>query len=196
MYSEGIYWSGDVKGSGGEDMDLDRTANLLGALALALSDDMEAAVRERTGMSPTACAALATLGPYPGATIGAVARVLGVTHSVAVRTIDDLVQKGHIARAEGDDRRQVKLRLTGKGTKLRSAILAARNAVLCNALAAVDAKDRRHFDTVVSALLTRVTSSRAKADHICRLCDEFVCTPDTCPVEKEAVTRSSRGSGT
>jgi MarR family transcriptional regulator, negative regulator of the multidrug operon emrRAB len=172
-------------------MDTQQAANLLGALALALSDDMQAAVRQQTGLSPTACAVLTTLGPYPGQTIGAVAQVLGVTHSVAVRVVDDLVRRGFVARAPGEDRRQVKLRLTEAGTAVRDTIMAARNTVLNDALAVLNPEDWEPLEAMVSAMLIKLTASRAKADHLCRLCDEYVCTRDTCPVEMEAVRKTA-----
>ncbi len=171
-------------------MDTQRDANLLGALAFALSDDMQAAVRRQTGLSPTACAVLATLGPYPGQTVGEVAQVMGVTHSVAVRVVDSLVQRGLVTRATGADRRQVKLQLTEEGTAIRDEIMAARNTVLNAALDVLSAEDRERLEVMVSAMLVTLTSGRAKADHLCRLCDEFVCTRDTCPVELEAVRKT------
>jgi MarR family transcriptional repressor of emrRAB len=174
-------------------VDTQRDSNLLGALALALSDDMQAAVRRQTGLSPTACAVLATLGPYPHQTIGEVAQVMGVTHSVAVRVVDELVRGGLLARAAGEDRRQVKLQLTPEGTAMREAIMAARNSVLNAALDVLTAEERQRLEAMVSAMLVKVTASRAKADHLCRLCDEYVCTRDTCPVELEAVRRTEAG---
>lgn len=175
-------------------MDTRRDANLLGALALGLSDDMQAAVRQRTGLSPTACAVLATLGPYPDQTIGEVAQVMGVTHSVAVRVVDDLVGRGLVARATGNDRRQVKLQLTADGVAMRDVIVEARNTVLMRVLAVLGTEERGHLEAMLSAMLITLTASRAKADHLCRLCDEFVCTRETCPVELEAV-RQTQDSG-
>lgn len=168
-------------------MEQAQLSNLLGALSLTLSDAQQAAAKEASGLSPSACAAIATLGPYPGSTIGAVARVLGVTHSVAVRLVEDLVQAGLIERGPRPDRRQVALRLSAKGAQTRQAILAARDGVLTDALAALGADEHRLLGDMLSSMLTRLTRSREKADHICRLCDEDVCTPRHCPVELEAV---------
>lgn len=168
-------------------MEQSQLSNLLGALSLSLSDTQQAAVKNASGLSPSACAALATLGPYPGSTIGTIARVLGVTHSVAVRLIEDLVQAGLIERGPRPDRRQVALRLSAKGAEMRKAILESRDRVLTDALAALDPDERQLFGGMISAMLTRLTRSRESADHICRLCDEDVCTPRQCPVEREAL---------
>lgn len=172
-------------------METRRDANLLGALALGLSDDIQTAVRREAGLSPTACAVLATLGPFPGETIGTVAQVLGVTHSVAVRVIEDLVRRGLVARVSGKDRRQVRLTLTPDGMALRDTVMAARNTILDGVLGVLTTEDRVRLEALVSAMLVKLTASRAKADHLCRLCDEFVCTRDTCPVELEAVRKTA-----
>jgi hypothetical protein len=47
-------------------MTSDITPNLLGAFALFLTDQILAAGRKVSRLSPSACAAVVTLGPYPG----------------------------------------------------------------------------------------------------------------------------------
>jgi MarR family transcriptional regulator, negative regulator of the multidrug operon emrRAB len=174
-------------------MHQDQITNLLGALALSLSDDMQAAARNRSGIGASACAVLVTLGPYPGSTIGTIAQVLGLTHSVTVRLVEDLVERHLVKRLPGRDRREVALRLTGKGASLRKKILEARFNVLSGAMVALDADEKGQLGDALSAMLVHLTQSRQAADHICRLCDEEVCTLDTCPVELEAV-RLTQGS--
>jgi MarR family transcriptional regulator, negative regulator of the multidrug operon emrRAB len=173
--------------------DQDQITNMLGALALSLSDDMQAAARSRSGLGASACAVLVTLGPYPGSTIGAIARVLGLTHSVTVRLVEDLVERRLVKRESGKDRREVALRLTAKGASLRKRILAARSDALSSAMSALDADEKCRLGDALAAMLTRLTRSQQAADHICRLCDEEICTLDTCPVELEAV-RLTQGS--
>jgi len=162
-------------------------ANLLGALSLALADAQMAAAREASGMSPSACAALVTLGASPGATIGALARVLGLSHSVTVRIVEGLVEAGLVERVAGADRREVALRLSPKGADLRGAILGARAASLDRALAVLPPDDQIGFGEMLATLLTGLTHGRREADHICRLCDEDACGLDICPVEQQAV---------
>src|SRR5262245_6833702 len=100
-------------------------ANLLGALSLALSGAQETAAQRAAGLGTSACAALVTLGPHPGTTVGELAKVLLLSHSVTVRLADGLVEAGLVARKTGRDRRYVTLRLTVQGTELRRKILAA-----------------------------------------------------------------------
>lgn len=165
-----------------------RTANLIGALALALTDRQEAAARAASGLGGSACAALVLVGFHPGSTIGTVAQVADVTHSVAVRLVEGLEKAGLLARASGDDdKRKVTLRLTPAGEARRRSILDAREAVLRDSLGAVPSPMAETLRIAVEAMLERLTLDRHSADHICRLCDEGVCPGETCPVECTAV---------
>ncbi|YBV94590.1 MarR family transcriptional regulator (plasmid) [Phyllobacteriaceae bacterium JZ32] len=175
-------------------MTYDITPNLLGALALSLTDEILAAGRKVSGLSPSACAAVVTLGPYPGTSIKLLARALGLTHSVAVRLVEELVSDGLVQRKPGKDRREVALRLTAKGRALRARIVAAREQVLANVLAGIDARETQMLRKSLAIMLTQLTRNRARADHICRLCDENICTSDICPVEREAVRLTEEAS--
>jgi DNA-binding MarR family transcriptional regulator len=167
-------------------MDDARTANLLGALALALSDRQEEAVRAASDLGPSAAGLMVTLGQYPGDNIGIVSQVLGLTHSVAVRLVGSLVDAGLVERMPGTDRREVRLRLTGKGKRTRAAILIARDAALRESLSSLSASERERLGALAAKLLQALTTSRWACDHICRLCDEDACGGDDCPVERQA----------
>lgn len=172
----------------------DITPNLLGAFALSLTDEILAAGKKVSGLSPSACAAVVTLGPYPGTTIKLLARALGLTHSVAVRLVDELVSGGLVKRKHGEDRREVGLRLTAKGRALRAKIVTAREQVLAEMLGTIDARSKQTLREILATMLVRLTRDRASADHICRLCDEDICVPDICPVEREAVRLAEQAS--
>lgn len=169
-------------------MHQDRTANQLGALALALSDSQAAVAREAAGLGPSACAALVTIGQNNGMTIGELSRIVRLTHSVAVRLVESLARAGLVDRQPGaKDKRQVALRLTSKGRTRRRAILAARQEQATRAMAALPAGDRARLDAILAAMLAALTAGRPEADHICRLCDEAACPPQACPVEQRAI---------
>jgi MarR family transcriptional regulator, negative regulator of the multidrug operon emrRAB len=70
------------------------SANVLGALALAIAGVQSEAVEKTSGLSGSGPAAIVLIGIDPGMTIGALAQVVGVAHSVAVRLVDTLVKKG------------------------------------------------------------------------------------------------------
>jgi DNA-binding MarR family transcriptional regulator len=167
-------------------MNTENLPNLLGAFALALGDAQLRAAREASGLGDTAASALVALGSWSGEPIGTLARIIGVTHSVAVRLVDQLAAQGLVERLAGRDRREVALRLTRSGERQRLAILKARARAI-NAL--VDAIAPRHhalLHEAVTAMLVAATTDRRTADHLCRLCDEEACGGKACPVEREA----------
>lgn len=168
-------------------MTRDQTINIFGALCLSIADAQQKAAAEAAGLSGSACAALVSLGPYPGMTIGQVARILRLTHSVAVRLVDQLVKDSLIARMPRQDRREVALRLTAEGMRRREKILRARRSVLEDALSTMPRKNHSKFGATISEILVHLTDGRETADHICRLCDEDVCMSNKCPVECQAV---------
>ncbi|MEO8686777.1 MAG: helix-turn-helix domain-containing protein, partial [Solirubrobacteraceae bacterium] len=76
-----------------------RQANLLGTLSLAVTGRVEAAVAARSPHGPSAPAALSALEGYLGGEpIDTLARVLGLTHSGAVRLVDRLAGAGLVER--------------------------------------------------------------------------------------------------
>ena len=98
-----------------------------------------------------------------------------------VRSVEGLVTRGAVARAAGEDRRTIGLRLTEAGEAMRGGILAARADVLTRAWEGVD---DRLLAPMVAQMLTTLTDNRRTGDHMCRLCDEGACV--NCPVEARA----------
>ena len=159
--------------------------NRLGALALALSDRQAAAVARGTGLSPSRAAALVSIGNDPGLGVGGLARVLGLTQSVATRLVDDLARAGLVAKAPGRTGREVALTLSPDGATRRDRVLGLREEAARAALAALPAGDAP-LVALIGALLAALTTDRAGADRMCRLCDEEACGLDDCPVERAA----------
>ena len=164
-------------------MNMDRTANMLGALALALTDRMTEEVEIRAEHGAAAPAALVSVGIDPGLSVGALAQTIGLTHSSTVRLVDRLARDGLMERRDGPDGRSIGLYLTRRGINRRRAILKGRRQVVSEALAALPTNDQAALTSLVEALLDAITKDRHQANHICRLCDEDVCPEATCPVE-------------
>ena len=106
----------------------ERTANLLGALALTLSDRAAAAVQAEAGLASSDAAALVTLRNYAeGEPLALLGRALALSHPGVVRLADRLQARGLVERHRGDrDGRAVALRLTAAGRRAADAALAAR----------------------------------------------------------------------
>ena len=170
-----------------KDMKKEQLANLLGSLAIAVSDAQNEAMAVRTSLNASEMAAVMTLGTSPGLSIDHLGKILGLSHSATVRLVAKLAAQGQIARRPRADRREVGLRLTAKGRGLRDRLVTARGRVLEGCIASLPAAERVAFGRLVSTLLETLTASRRQADHICRLCDETVCPLESCPVERKAV---------
>ena len=78
------------------------TANVLGAVALAVAGQIPVTVTPGGGRSDSSAAALSALYHFPGPpTVDRLGQVLGLTHSGAVRLVDRLAGAGLVERAPG-----------------------------------------------------------------------------------------------
>jgi MarR family transcriptional repressor of emrRAB len=163
-----------------------RPENLLGALAVGLSDAITAAVETTSGHAGAMGAALATLAQEPGLGIEQLRVPLGRTQSATVRVVDQLVAEGYAERRPGHDQRCVAVFLTAKGARAASRVLASREQVLADAMSPLTPGERKALTGALEKVLARITSDRAHADLICRLCDLAACPDRACPVELAA----------
>ncbi len=161
----------------------ERTANLLGALSLTLTDRLTEETQMRAERGAAAPAALISVGAAPGDSIDALSRTIGLTHSATVRLIDRLARDGLVERRSGADARSVSLYLTPHGAARRRGILQGRREVLTDALSPLSPQEQVLLTRLMETLLGALTQDRQDADHICRLCDEDACPQDRCPVE-------------
>lgn len=164
----------------------DRLENLMGALVLAVSDSTTPAVENAAGHPGAMAAGLAVLAQEPGLGIEQLKRPLARTQSATVRIIDQLVAAGQAERRPGRDRRSISVVLTDKGTAAAGRVLDTRAAVLREALAVLDGRERKVLETLLEKVLAAVTTDRAHAERICRLCDVRACPLRACPVERAA----------
>lgn len=166
-----------------------RTENIVGALALALADDLLRAAQDRSPEAGPAAAAIALLGHEPGMPIERLRRALGLSHPGAVRLVDRLEADGLVSRGRSEsDRRAVALTLTAPGETMCGAILSARRGALTQALASLTPAERASLDALADKMLRAVLRGEDHAYAMCRLCDPAACTD--CPVEAELQARA------
>ncbi|MGI5169420.1 MarR family winged helix-turn-helix transcriptional regulator [Spirillospora sp. CA-253888] len=162
--------------------DLQRTANLLGATALAVADLSLTGASSAAGVSASGAAALVVLsasGPLGATELG---RRVGLSQPAAARMVDSLERAG-LAERRRRSARSVPVALTPAGERAAARVLAERGGPLADAVAALDHDERAALSTLLGKLLTRLYAEVGDADLMCRLCDRACCVRDAvCPV--------------
>lgn len=171
--------------------DATHTANLLGASALAITDQMLTRVTESVTLSASGASALVVLRATPGLSVTELGRRVGLSQSAAARMVDSLEGDRLVERRPGVGR-WVSVHLTASGRAAARRLLVARGDPLIEMVAVFDEAEQRQLRQLLTKLLPRLYENVANADLLCRLCDRAVCTTDAvCPVG--AAERESRG---
>lgn len=178
---------------------LDGPANVFGALALIVTDQMADATASAAGRADSAPAALAALHHFlDRPSVDRLRQVLGLTSSGTVRLLDRLADSGLIERTPGADGRTTAVILTGTGRTAAEHVCEARGAVLDRALSALTPDERAQFTELAGKVLVGMMRGPGAVRWMCRLCDTGVCrgAPGGCPVGNAASERylASRGS--
>jgi DNA-binding MarR family transcriptional regulator len=159
-----------------------RTANLLGATALAVNDLALAGAARSARVSVSGAAALVVLSSAPDVGVTELGRRVGLTQSAAARMVDSLETAGLVARRPAAGR-NVAVAPTPAGRRVARDLLAARDAPLTALLDALDDEEHRTLAALLAKLLTRAYGQLGDADLLCRLCDRETCTDHAiCPV--------------
>jgi DNA-binding MarR family transcriptional regulator len=174
---------------------LDRQANLLGALALIVTDRVDAAMAATAGRSTTAAAALSALYHFlDRPSLDRLRQVLGLTPSGAVRLVDRLAEAGLVRRGPGEDGRSRSVVLTPAGRRAAARLSAARAAALRGPLADLSTVERETLHTLLGRVMATIVRDKEGGAWICRLCDLDACGRDAglCPTANAAAARLSR----
>jgi MarR family transcriptional regulator, negative regulator of the multidrug operon emrRAB len=159
-----------------------RTANLLGATALAVTDLTLASTTQAAGVSPSGAAALVLLSATPDLSVTELGRRVGLTQSAAARMVDALEADGLVERRPSIGR-WVSVRPTASGRRTARRLLEARGAPLTDVIDVLDEADQQALAGLLTKLLTKIYEDVGNSQLICRLCDRKSCTTDAdCPV--------------
>jgi DNA-binding MarR family transcriptional regulator len=155
--------------------------NAFGALALETARRLQEAGERASPHGASAPAALAALhGLAGGESIDTLRRIVGLTHSGAVRLVDRLAAAGLVVRRVGVDGRSVSLRLTPEGRRAARRVLAQREAAIEQVLAPMSAGERATLARLHERLLGHLAAGPESRRKVCRLCDVEACGAD-CP---------------
>jgi MarR family transcriptional repressor of emrRAB len=160
-----------------------RTGNLLGAVALGISDRLEAAAQLAAGRLGARAAALATLAQWPGYTIEGLRHCLGLSHSATVRLIDGLVEDGLVMRERVGGGPAIRPRLTETGEAAAREVLAARSRAIDSLVDQISDQELSRLAPILERLLASMTTDFYAGELICRLCELDDCPQEICPVE-------------
>lgn len=158
----------------------DQTANLLGALGLAVSDRILETARTILNHSGETPAALVVIGYGQGPSNDLLRRILGLSHPGTVRLVDRLVHDGLVDRKKGPDNRTIALYLTREGEVRREQLLAGRLAAIKLFISPLDASEQKMFDRLLHKILSSMETTDLERCSLCRLCDNRVCL--NCPI--------------
>ncbi len=169
--------------SGVPDVNGPYTANLLGALAMAVTDRFTEALESDLGEGGNASAAVLSIGTRPHESIESLAKVLGLSHSATVRTVDRLERRGWVGRApSGIDARATALTLTRSGRAMAKKLVGERDSILQDITSHLTARELTMLTGLLSKMLSQLPATRAEARHLCRLCNHGPCHDVQCPV--------------
>jgi DNA-binding MarR family transcriptional regulator len=160
-----------------------KAENIIGALALTLSDVMLEATRNEAPSNILA-AGLTLIGHVPGISIYELSSGIGLSHPGTVRLVDRMVADDLVERARSEtDGRAVALFLTLAGKTREQSILSSRRTVLSSALSSLSSEEHESLAQIAAKLVTAILTDEEHALKICRLCDSDAC--NDCPVEAE-----------
>jgi DNA-binding MarR family transcriptional regulator len=160
-----------------------RTENLLGVLALLVTDEMNAQNTVAALAGATARAMLNAVGQYPDSSIEVLRDAVDLSHPAAVRAVAGLVEAGLIEKKPGADKRAVALALTAAGRREAKRMQTARDRMLQRVVGRLDDDERAVFEDLLIKILWHETRDPAHAMQLCRLCDDGPCLKAGCPVE-------------
>jgi MarR family transcriptional repressor of emrRAB len=159
-----------------------RTANLLGATALAVTDLVLAGAQRAVGVSASGAAALVVVSAAPGLSVTELGRRVGLSQSAAARMVDALERETLVERRRQQGR-EVAVELTAEGQRAAHRLLATRGAGLTGLLEVLTLAEQDQLADVLGTLLTRLHQDVGNAELLCRLCDRASCVRGAvCPV--------------
>lgn len=162
----------------------DRTANLLGALALAVVDRIEAVARDVLDYAGETPAAVVVIGYGPGMSNDKLRRTLGLSHPGSVRLVDRLAAGGLVERRPGPTRREVALHLTERGEMARTELLRGRLVAVRSLLEPLAPAEQEALAAILHKALAALKTSEMDRYTLCRLCDDRVCSNCPLPTRK------------
>lgn len=150
---------------------------------LAATDRAQAAIADALELGGAAPAVLVHLAAYPGESVEALHKVLGISQPGTVQVVQRLVDRGLLERRPGRDRRTHALHLTTAGHAALGEVLERRAQVLEALLAPLSAAERKQLTPLLEKVVSGLADDRPQGLTVCRLCDRDACCREPgCPL--------------
>jgi DNA-binding MarR family transcriptional regulator len=162
---------------------MQRIENLLGALALSITDAVARSIEGTEGAYGSDTFALVLLQHAESLRSDVLSRQLRLAQSSTVRLVDRLEREGLVQRETGADRRTVMVSLTARGQRAAERVLCVRQSVLKDLVGKLSESERSALQAISVKLLSALTVDLASGEQNCRLCNEDACCLTDCPVE-------------
>jgi MarR family transcriptional regulator, negative regulator of the multidrug operon emrRAB len=159
---------------------IDRTANLLGVVGLAIADRIEAVTRDVLNHGGETPAALVVIGYGFGPSNDQLRRILGLSHPGSVRLVDRLVADDLVERRAARDKRAIALYLTKRGVVFREKLQIGRLAAIKPLLGLLTDAEQSTLAALLHKMLSSMETTDLQRCTLCRLCDDRVCSE--CPI--------------
>ena len=163
---------------------INRTANLLGVVGLAVADRIEETARDILNHAGETPAALVVIGYGCGPSNDQLRRILGLSHPGTVRLVDRLAADGLVERREGRDKRAIAIYLSERGMALREELLKGRLAAIRPLLTPLTGVEQETLAALLHKMLSSMETTATERRTLCRLCDNRICT--NCPIPADA----------
>ncbi|NEQ48096.1 MAG: winged helix DNA-binding protein [Leptolyngbya sp. SIOISBB] len=154
--------------------------NLMGAAAIAVSDQIYAATAMATGQSPSFAAALVIIDRYPRVTVDVLGQYLSLSQSGAARLVERLVGQDLVTRQRGEDKRFVYLQLTAAGQVRVQAIQQAREEAVGQLLTPLTTAEQIQLLSLLTKLANHSPLDDIAEEHLCRFCNIHLCPLPAC----------------
>jgi DNA-binding MarR family transcriptional regulator len=164
-------------------------ANVLGALALVVTDQSAAAMSAGTDLSDSAASAISALSEFlDHPSLDELRKVVGLTPSGVVRLVDRLAAAGLISRGPGSDGRSRAIVLTEQGKAVAAQLKMARLTSLQGMLAGLTATEQQTLHTLLGRVMGTVVEQKSGGAWICRQCNLGACgrAAGECPAQLAA----------
>lgn len=164
-------------------------ANVLGAVALVVTDQSAAALAAGTELSSSAASAISALAEFlENPTLDDLRRVLGLTPSGVVRLIDRLTAMGLVSRQPGPDGRSRAVVLTGPGRAAAARLKSARLASLEGMLTGLTETEQATLRDLLGKVMGTIVEEKDGGAWICRQCNFDACerAAGRCPARQAA----------